>query len=264
MKLLYQGEHRFRFEYRIQDLDYPLHIHNAIEIFCCTAGSTTVQYGDTSVRIGMGDVFCAFPNRPHGYVSSCDVEGYIFIVALKPYLAAFYNTLTKKLPADPVIFHARQKDPNLFSVIELAYGERKTAPVTVMQGYLQVIVGKILALLTLEEIREGSDEAMQTILEYLDANYRQSLTRQEIARAVGYNESYISHIFTKMLKTTLTQYISALRVYDACEMLVQTEKTVSAIAQELGFGSIRSFNRVFMKEVGCTPKQYRGSQDKNE
>ncbi len=260
MKLLYQRDHRFRFEYRIHDLDYPLHVHNAIEIFCCTAGSTTVQHGDTSVQLAAGDIFCAFPNRPHGYVSSYNVEGYIFIVPLKPYLAAFYNTLTKKIPADPVIFHARQKASNLFSTIEIAYGEKETASSAVMQGYLQVIVGKILALLTLEEIREGSDEAVKSILEYLDANYTQALTRQEIAKAVGYNESYISHIFTKMLKTTLTQYISALRVYDACEMLVQTEKTVSSIAQELGFGSIRSFNRVFLKEMGCTPKQYRATQ----
>lgn len=260
MKFLYQGNHRFRFEYRVHNLDYPLHIHNAIEIFCCTAGSTTVQYGDCQQRITAGDIFCAFPNRPHGYTDGTAEEGFIFIVPLKPYLSAFYNTLTRKYPQDPVVINAKQKDPNLFSVVQLAHQEQNVASVPVMRGYLQVIVGKILSMLALEEIREGSDEAMKSILEYLNANYTQSLTRQEIAKAVGYNESYISHIFTKMFKTTLTDYINGLRIYDACEMLVQTEKTVTVIARELGFGSVRSFNRVFLREMGCTPRQYRLSQ----
>lgn len=262
MKFLYQGNHRFRFEYRVHNLDYPLHIHNAIEIFCCTAGTTTVQYGDSQQKISAGDIFCAFPNRPHGYTDSHDEEGFIFIVPLKPYLSAFYNTLTKKYPADPVLIDAKQRDPALFPVLQIAYEESNIASAAVMQGYLQVIVGKILSMLVLEEIREGSDETVKAILEFLDANYKQPLTRREIAKAVGYNESYISHIFTKMFKTTLLDYINSLRIYDACEMLMQTEKTVSVIARELGFGSIRSFNRVFLKETGCTPREYRLSRNK--
>ena len=70
----------------------------------------------------------------------------------------------------------------------------------------------------------------------------------------GYqNESYISHLFSDTLHTTLTDYITALRVNDAVELLTNTDWTIGRIAEELGFGSVRSFNRAFLKRMGMPP-----------
>ena len=83
------------------------------------------------------------------------------------------------------------------------------------------------------------------------------MTRREIAKAVGYNESYISHLFSETLQTTIPDYVNSLRVYDASRLLVETDLPVARIVAELGFGSIRNFNRVFLKNTGTSPKAYR-------
>ena len=126
-----------------------------------------------------------------------------------------------------------------------------------MQAYMQVIFGKLLPLLPLCRAEDGKNEAVRVLLEFVGENYRRPLTRGEVARAVGYHENYISHIFSETLHTTLPGYLGALRVYDASAMLLETDLPVAQIAAELGFGSIRNFNRVFQMEMGTSPRAYR-------
>lgn len=55
----------------------------------------------------------------------------------------------------------------------------------------------------------------------------------------------------------LGDYINELRVRDAKQLLEAGEMPISEIAFEVGFESLRSFNRVFYKQTGMTPTDYR-------
>ena len=60
-----------------------------------------------------------------------------------------------------------------------------------------------------------------------------------------------------MMKISICEYIHSLRVEDAKVLLMQTNQSVTDIAEELGFGSIRTFNRVFLEKTGMSPREYR-------
>lgn len=257
MRLIYQKQSQYVFNYRLYNLDYPMHVDNAVEIFLCTAGSSIVQYGDDTYHIAAGDIFFCFPNQPHGYYQSDKVEGYILIVPVKPLLAPYHNTLMYQQPVCPVIHAPQWRTEELGVLIPMALRERDSASANVMHGYLLAIVGKVLDLFELKRSSSVTDDALRDIIIYLNAHYREHISRKQIAAAVGYNESYISHIFSQALKTTLPKYLNSLRIYDASRMLTETDVTVAQIASELGFGSIRSFNRVFLEELGMTPREYR-------
>jgi two-component system response regulator YesN len=92
---------------------------------------------------------------------------------------------------------------------------------------------------------------------YLNTHYTSPVSRKELSRELGYNESYISHVFADTMKTTIPEYVSSLRVQDAARLLKQTDHSVTQIALELGFGSIRNFNRVFLRQTGLSPREYR-------
>ena len=262
MKLLYENDRGFDFKYRVKKLDFPVHIHNAVEIFLFTAGESTVLCGETTVRLSKGDVFISFPNQVHGYKDSENVEGYLFILPVKPYLAPFFNTLMKRVPVRPYLKTGQWDERQILALTEQAYRDLETASETVMQGYLMVIFGKLLASMELTELQTGSDDVLRRILQYLNEHYREPLTRSSVAQAVGYNESHISHIFSGKLKTTLPEYINSLRIYDASKLLLETDFSVTDIASMLSFGSVRNFNRVFLKETGQTPREYRSTARK--
>lgn len=260
MRLLYEGRKGYILEYRIHVLDYPMHVDHAVEVFLCTAGKSTVLCGDGRYEIGPGDIFFCFPNQPHGYVDSDQVEGYILIAPVKPLLAPYHRTLMYQHPVCPVVRQSGWQQGDIGTLLRMAYSECGIVSETVMQGYLLVLTGKLLSLFSLEQGNSGAEDAVRKIILYLNDHYTEPVTRKQLASAVGYNESYISHIFSQNLKTTLPKYLNTLRVYDASRFLRETEMTVAEITSMLGFGSIRNFNRVFLGETGKTPSAYRAEK----
>lgn len=257
MKLNYQHDHKFSFSKRV-NLDFGLHAQGEVELGFMLGGSCTISCGNVVDTVGAGDVFLMFPNQPHAYEGSKDVEAYLLIVPVKRYLPAYQNILMKQIPFYPIL-RKGQWDERVLMFVEQAYRDRAAVSETVMQGYLTVIIGKLLDVIQLQEQQTGTDEVLRRMLEYINERYREDITRKDIARAVGYNESYVSHLFSDTMHTTLPEYIHTLRIDDACRLLLETDMPVSQIASRLGFASIRNFNRVFLKRTGISPRQFRNN-----
>ena len=256
MKLLHQGNHSFQF-HAVSNLDYPVHVHNAVEIVVALAGTSTVLCGRERYGLSAGDVFISFPNRVHGYEDTRDFQGYLLILPLQPQLVPYRNQLTGRLPTCPLL-HSHQWDfASFLTLLELAHSEKDTCSDAVLQAYLQVIVGKLLQELTLVDAQTVPADALASVLMYVNRNYTAPVSREAVAKATGYTPSHISHLFQSALGTSLTEYITALRLMDARSLLADTSLSVSHIAMSLGFGSIRSFNRIFAKKEGCSPTLYR-------
>ena len=259
MRLLYQNHRDFRFSPNVKTLDFAPHLHSAVEIFFFSQGSSNVLYGNERFCLSAGDVFIAFPNQIHGYEESRDIRGALLIVPLKPFLGAYYSMLTGKFPQKPYLKRGEWEHSGLPALLALAQQDLQSSGEMLMQGYLHIIVGKLLSLLTLNDSPTESDDGLKKILLYLNAHYKEPVSRQQIAKAVGYNESYVSHVFSNALNITIPEYINSLRIYDATKLLEQTELSVTQISSEIGFGSIRNFNRVFLRHTGVSPKEYRST-----
>lgn len=262
MKLLHQGNHKLTFT-RSGNLDYPTHVHNAVELVVLEEGTTDIFWGKGHTTLHAGDIFFSFPNQVHGYSGSRDVCCYLLIIPMQPFLVPYSSTLLEKLPASPFLHREQWEHTGLLPLLEMAYRDAKTASEPVIQGYLQVIIGKLLALMSLGSSSSVPPDALQSVLLYVNDHYTQPLSRKQIAHATGYNESYISHIFSDTLHISLTEYILSLRLPDARKLLQQTDLPVSRIALELGFGSIRSFNRIFAQKTGLSPSAYRQEAQKD-
>ena len=235
-------------------LDFPVHMHEALELVWLRQGSCCVITPDGRFSMDAGKFFVSFPQQLHGYDSSCDADAIVWIIPVTPYLENCQNILQNYLPETAVF---SPDSTGVTDLLSMAMADSKTASANVMQGYIHLIVSKILDAISLKPAEPGSMDALQSVLLYLNDHYQEPLTRQEIADAVGYNASYISHIFDDSLHTTLTDYLSTLRMRDAKNMLKNTNLPVSRIALDLGFGSIRSFNRIFLNKTGCSPSQFR-------
>ena len=255
MKLLHQETPRIRFHCR-DTLDFPQHIHDVLELVFVHRGRATAVCGSVRYELGPGDLFVAFPNQPHGYENSQDIESDVLIVPVKPYLAPWRHSITQQAPQNPVLSRDQWHGTQIPQLLELARPVRQTLSDPVLQGYAMIIVGTLLPMMELVPQPEGGSDSLHQLLLYIGAHYREPLTRSDIAKAVGYNESYISHLFSERLGTTLVDYLTSLRLKDARELL-QSDMTVSQISLTLGFGSIRSFNRAFLREFGTSPGAYR-------
>ena len=92
---------------------------------------------------------------------------------------------------------------------------------------------------------------------YLQQNYTRPISRQELASAVGVSKDYLSHIFQKELSLSAWEYLNRYRILQAKTLLRNTDDSITVIAGQVGFDDLSYFNRVFHKQVGCSPRTYR-------
>lgn len=96
---------------------------------------------------------------------------------------------------------------------------------------------------------------------YLHENYSRSLSRWEIAEAVGVSEDYLSRVFSRELGVPLWDYLNRYRVLRAKELLRKTSENIGNVARLVGFKDQAYFSRVFHKLTGLSPQAFRDSQD---
>ncbi len=94
-------------------------------------------------------------------------------------------------------------------------------------------------------------------LAYLHQNFAVPLSRQQIARAVGVSERYLSEIFKQEMQLSPWELLNRFRIQRACELLKSTDKTITEISTLVGFDDSSYFGRVFGKQMGMSPKAYR-------
>ena len=255
MKLLYEQQTKIKLACP-KGVNFPLHAHEAVEIVLVLAGSFTGIVGNQRCYVGPGDIFISFPNQVHAYENHQNFKGYLLIVPSKPFLSAYRSKLEQSLPENPVFHPDEALFAQLSNLLELAFRDRYSEYNAILHGYTLAIMGTLLTHLPMTDRPSGTN-ALQAVLSYINQHYTQSISRADIAKAVGYNESYISHLFAENLNTTLTNYITTLRLNEARHLLKETDLPVSRIAMMLGFASIRCFNRIFAREVATTPTAYR-------
>lgn len=80
---------------------------------------------------------------------------------------------------------------------------------------------------------------------------------QMLAEEVGITPYYLGTIFKSERGESIREYVNAIRLERACELLFQTDYTVKAIAERVGFISCNHFFMSFKKKYGMTPQKYR-------
>lgn len=83
------------------------------------------------------------------------------------------------------------------------------------------------------------------------------LTVQDMAQELGFTNTYLCAAYKKSSGLTINQYITRLRVEHARELLSSTQKKLYEVGKAVGYTDGKYFTKVFTRETGLTPKQYR-------
>ncbi|MGN0740516.1 MAG: helix-turn-helix domain-containing protein [Treponema sp.] len=103
----------------------------------------------------------------------------------------------------------------------------------------------------------GSSLYVRKAIDYITSHYQEQIKIAKIAESLGLSEKYLSTLFKKETGQTLVSYIEKVRVDEARSMLTYTDLSYAQIADTLSFGSHSYFTKVFKKNTGLTPMQYR-------
>lgn len=97
---------------------------------------------------------------------------------------------------------------------------------------------------------------IQDIKDYLDSNYKERITMDELAARYYINKYYLMKLFKERYGFTINAYLNSLRITYVKQQLRFTDKTVEQLAEELSIESAY-LSRLFKKVEGLSPTKYR-------
>ena len=106
--------------------------------------------------------------------------------------------------------------------------------------------------------RENSLEydRIKKILSYIEENYQNKITLNDIAGHIHLCESECTRLFKRHMNTTLFAFLQEYRIERSLEFL-QADQPVSAVADKAGFSDPNYYSKVFAQIKGCSPREYR-------
>ena len=102
---------------------------------------------------------------------------------------------------------------------------------------------------------------IQTALDYIDENFKEDISAEEMAVFLNISKVYFSQIFSKEMGTTFIKYLTNYRIEHAKELLIHTNNRIYEIAEESGYPDVKYFLKVFKKVTGQSPQSYRVSNE---
>ncbi len=234
------------------------HLHIHIELFYLLSGRTRALVDAKETVVEAGDILLAFPNQVHRFESLVP-EQYLLFIVHPDMLPDFARVLESGAPADPCIRHADQ-NPTLLSLlrmmIEVEKGQSPYREQT-LRGLLAAFFGQLLERVPLVEPQGEDSQAVRRIVRFCAHHFAEDLSLATLQKELHLSRYYISYLFSRKMNIRFNDYLNSLRISEACRRLRSTDDSITDIAEQVGFNTLRTFNRSFDKQMGRTPRDYR-------
>ena len=114
----------------------------------------------------------------------------------------------------------------------------------------------------LEQLRQENEEnageaAVRFVIDYIHKHLGEDIVVADFPELVHLNDRYLSRSFRKTTGLSMLEYITQERLRVARELLRQTEYPVSRVAGSVGYNNLSYFTKIFKRETGMTPQEYR-------
>ncbi len=250
-----------------------VHSHNFFELVYVTDGTAIHTVESTSTKISKGDYFIIEYGCSHSYdeCNNLNVINCLFVpefidATLKGcksysqlitnYLIRFDYTLLSAIPANKIFHDSNGTIYNIFNQLLEEYQSINAGYVELSRCHLIEILVLSMRSIYIPKKRQNHP-AIGKILKYAEENYQDNISLRAICDELGFSLPYISKKFKEDTGITFTKHLQRLRTEQALRLLAYTDKTVTQIAQIVGYGDIKFFGEVFKKEMNMTPREWR-------
>lgn len=107
------------------------------------------------------------------------------------------------------------------------------------------------------EVRQGEHTIILQIYKYIDTHFNEPLTLHEVAKEFHMSYSYLSTYFSHATNKGFNEYLNAVRIDKAKELLGNSDIPIAFIGEKVGYIDQSYFSKVFKKNVGQSPTAYR-------
>lgn len=239
--------------YRYRERSYYPHFHRSYELAYLISGTALFTVNGRAFSVAAGDFVMILPFEPHSFTVSG--EGELVITVFSAGMAAAFSQMAQGMQGDTAVFRCGEATRTFFETGIPATAE---APITAIpHGARRLETEARLAAVCAAYIRtvslrpcEQSTALLACILQYIDRHFREDISIGTAARALGYSECHLSAVIRSRLRIPFKALVHQVRFAYACRRLADGSSSITEIALDSGFQSVRTFNRVFRELSG--------------
>ena len=231
---------------RYQDMKTLVHCQTSMEILFVTSGSVSALRQNRRFPLSAGQCIWILPYEIHAYetVEPNDVTVFIFSPDWMP---DFALEMSHALLNNPVLSFS-DADLRVLSDPRGSRFRKKSVLYSFAAGLLEGgVTGQ-------EEIREY-DQMVRMML-FIQNHFREPVSLEDLARELGYSYHYTSHLFSSCFSRSFREIITEHRLDEAVSLLRENRLSITQIASDCGFSTIRNFNLAFRAHFQMSPREY--------
>lgn len=250
----------------------PSHWHRELEIFVLLEGKININIENFTYELVSGEGCFINSEIIHSFTatvpSACHFRSFVFgseIVGGIPG-SAFDTNYVRPLIEDGVPFlkFTPESDSVYFKEFNKAFNVCQSEDYGyefVIRNALSNIIlytkstsihGQTRTLNSVQEVR------LKTMLSWIGDNLGSEITVSKIAASANICQRECQRIFKEYLHYSPSEYVLKKRIFNAVELLIDTDKSITDIAFNCGFSSPSYFSKKFKECLGSTPNEYRG------
>ena len=229
-----------------QNMSSILHCQTSAEILLITRGIVQAVCRHETYRLSAGQAIWVMPYEVHSYdtVEENDVNVFIFSTDMMP---DFFQFMEGRRLTQPVVS---------FSKKELEALSENNTDSFLRKSALYALASKAVLGGMVETENHRDFDPMCKMMLYIQSHYRENVTLHDLARHMGYSYNYASHLFRQYFSMGFCEMINMHRLDEAARLLKQSSISITEIAGQTGFSTIRTFNTAFKKRFMMTPSEY--------
>lgn len=254
--------------------------HDFWELCYVFKGNITIQIENTSFALNEKQLILISPNKKHAYRSVEGNRNRVFVACFDSFSQVLDALSENKFICDEVLQNCMNlimtESRNTFRMNENGLLSVSASPDFGGQQALLLQLEYLLISLVRKLSSENSSkivffkdedfhaEIANAILRYLRENIHRQITLANICERFNYSRSFICKSFKNQTGESLITCFNRLKAEEAARLLTETSKSITDIANNLGFRETKYFDSVFKKHHGITPVQYREEAKKHK
>ncbi|SEN31088.1 AraC family transcriptional regulator [Lihuaxuella thermophila] len=232
-------------------------------------GSGTVVWQGRSYRVGPRELFFLDLNQEHRYFADPDDPWEVLWVHFGgPQSAAYYQLLEGRSSPVYHVSHPVQVEAYFRRLYHL-FGHRPIG----MEPRASALINCILTEMIVTRMESGVTQpgldvpqypdAIRRAIYYMEHHFHEPLKLNEIAQKALLSPFHFSRLFKQSTGYSVMEYLLKFRLTQAKQLLVETQLTISEIAEKVGFSDQSYFGKVFKRYEKLTPKEFRLTYSKS-
>lgn len=206
--------------------------------------------------------FMIFPNQINTYIADNDLPWeYVWVEfdGLRVKEAIDLAGLSQNNP----IYRAHSGDTREMMMNEMIYmTENKDAPPFHLIGHLYLFLDYFTRSAVGAAPKKGSklsDFYIHEALHYIEQNFQNDISVEDIAAVCGLNRSYFGKVFKNVMGKTPQEFLINYRMVKAAELLKLTQLSIGDISKAVGYENQLHFSRAFKSVYGASPREWRNA-----